>query len=212
MSDVQPSATDEEDFVQTVTDYDGALQQAIVDAAQGQVAARVKRARTYLTSEIPVRPCTHTCPLRSRCKDYQNGRVQDGDLCRPELRQIKKWQVAFRKGDLDGLKDDVGTVAGSMAVQVARLLQAVNEDGVIIEVEKFSASGDAYTETMAHPALQQAANLMKTLGIDLGEFLMTPKSQKDNGPHVQVNIGISADEVHARFQARYDIQRAADDS
>lgn len=200
-----------EEIYQTVADYDAALQKATVETAQGQLVAKAKRTRTFLASEIPVRPCTDTCPLRSRCKDFQLGRVQDNDMCKPELRQIKKWQVAFRKGELDTLKDDVGTVAGSMAVQVGRLLQAVNEDGVIVETDKFTNNGIKYTEKIAHPALQQAANLMKTLGIDLGEFLMTPKSQKD-GPQVQVNIGISADEVHARFAARYSDPNRADDS
>lgn len=201
--------SDDEELYQTVADYDEALQKAIVETAQGRVLDKAKRTRTFLASEIPVRPCTDTCPLRSRCKDFQMGRVADNDLCKPELRQIKKWQVAFRKGELDVLKDDVGTVAGSMAVQVARLLQAVNEDGVVVETTKYTNSGIKFTEKTVHPALQQAANLMKTLGIDLGEFLMTPKSQKENGPQVQVNIGISADEVHARFAARF---ARADDS
>lgn len=207
--------SEDEELYQTVADYDSALQKAIVETAQGRVFDKVKRTRTFLASEIPVRPCTDTCPLRSRCKDFQMGRVQDNDLCKPELRQIKKWQVAFRRGELDTLKDDVGTVAGSMAVQVGRLLQAVNEDGVVVETTKYTNSGIKFTEKMAHPALQQAANLMKTLGIDLGEFLMTPKSQKDNGPQVQVNIGISADEIHARFAARFTPQAEeirADDS
>jgi len=202
----------EDDFVTVAGDYDAAVTKAIAVAAESQVATKAKRTRTFLTSEIPVRPCTDTCPLRSRCKDYQMGRVQNNDLCKPELRQIKKWQVAFRKGDLESLKDDVGTVAGSMAVQVGRLLQAVNEDGVIVESDKFTNSGFKYQEKVAHPALQQAANLMKTLGIDLGEFLMTPKSQKDGPPPVQINIGISAETVHARFAARYADAKRADDS
>jgi len=191
--------------------FDEEYQKALVEVADAQVVHRQKRTKTYLTSEIPVRPCTDSCTLRARCKDFQSGRVADNELCRPELRRIKKWQVAFRKGELDALKDDVGTVAGSMAVQVGRLLEAVNADGAVIEVDKYSASGDHYTEKVAHPALSQAANLMKTLGIDLGEFLMTPKSQKDGPPQVQVNIGVSADEVHARFAARFsDGAKAAD--
>lgn len=202
MSD-KPRDEPEETYLTVAGDYDGEYEKALVQAAESQVAAKVKRTRTYLTSEIPVRPCTDTCPIRDRCKDYQMGRVQENDLCKPELRQIKKWQVAFRKGDLTGLKDDVGTVAGSMAVQVNRLLQAVNEDGVVVETTRFTNSGHKYVEKMAHPAIQQAANILKTLGIDLGAFLMTPKAVQGSPPPVQVNIGISADEVHARFAARF---------
>lgn len=203
---------DEENYVTVAGDYDEEYDKALVKAAESQVAAKVKRTRTFLTSELPVRPCTSDCPIRSRCKDYQNGRVQDNDLCKPELRQIKKWQSAFRKGQLDQLKDDVGAVAGSLAAQVNRLLEAVNRDGVVIEVEKFSASGDRYTETVTHPALKEAANILKTLGIDMSSFLMTPKSQKDAPPQVQVNIGVSAAEVNARFMARYAGTKGTDDS
>lgn len=203
MSEDQLTGEFADEIVTVAGDYDEAVNKALAQAAQSQVAAKVRRTRTYLTSELPVRPCTKDCPLRGRCKDFAMGRVEDGELCKPELRQIKKWQSAFRRGELDKLKDDVGAVAGSMAVQVNRLLEAVNQDGVVVEVEKYSASGDRYVELVTHPALKEAANILKTLGIDLGSFLMTPKAQKDNGPGVQVNIGISADEVHARFAARF---------
>lgn len=202
MSEHVPGEFDDE-FVTVAGDYDEAENQALAKAAESQVAANVKRTRTFLTSELPVRPCTPDCPLRSRCKDFQIGRVKDNDLCKPELRQIKKWQTAFRKGDLDKLKDDVGAVAGSMAAQVNRLLEAVNQDGVVLEVDKYSASGDHYTETVTHPALKEAANIMKALGIDLSAFLMTPKSQKDAGPQVQVNIGVTMEEVQNRFAKRF---------
>ncbi|MCF8566897.1 hypothetical protein LLE49_19445 [Alicyclobacillus tolerans] len=213
MSDETLPGELDNEFVTVAGDYDKQMSTAIAKAAESQVAAKVKRTRTYMTSEIPVRPCTEDCPIRDRCKDFLNGRVEDGDLCKPELRQIKKWQVAFRKGELDKLKDDVGAVAGSMAVQVNRLLDAVNKDGVIVETVKYTNTGQKYFEKMAHPALQQAANLLKTLGIDLQEFLMTPKSARGAPPPVQVNIGISAEEVHARFAARFgtgDTERADD--
>lgn len=199
-------------FVTVAGEYDKAEAQALEQAAESQVAAKVKRHRTYLSSEIPVRPCTDVCPHRTRCRDFTSGRVQDGELCKPELRQIKKWQRAFRNGDLESLKDDVGTVAGSMAVQVSRLLEAVIEDGVVVETEKVTQGGLRFKEKMAHPALQQAAQLMKTLGIDLGAFLMTPKSAQGAPPPVQVNIGVSADEVHARFAARFGDKKPVDDS
>ncbi|GIM47025.1 hypothetical protein DNHGIG_25740 [Collibacillus ludicampi] len=193
----------DDEFITVVSDYDEAVNRSLADASQSNTVTNAKRTRTYLNSEIPVRPCTDDCPHRARCKDFLRGRVKDKDLCKPELRQIKKWQIAFRKGDLDRLKDDVGTVAGSMAVQVSRLLEAVIEDGVIVENEKYDRFGNLVREKVAHPGLQQAANIMKTLGIDLGSFLMTPKAVKDAPPQVQVNVGVSAEEIHARFAARY---------
>jgi hypothetical protein len=123
------------------------------------------------------------------------------------LRQIKKWQIAFRKGDFESIKDDVGAVAGSMAVQIGRLLDAVIKDGVVVVNEKPSPFG-LYKEKMVHPDFQQAANICKTLGIDLASFLMTPRSAKEAGPQVHINIGVSADEVQARFAARYNKPRA----
>lgn len=178
------------------------IAQAKAEIAEAQKKEVARHRKTYLTSEIPVRPCTEDCPNRARCRDYQNGRVSDNDLCKPELRQIKKWQVAFRRGNMEALKDDAGAVAGSLAVQINRLMERVIEEGVVVETTKEGKFG-TYKEKMAHPALQQVVNILKTLGIDLNSFLMTPKAQKDAPPQVQVNIGISADEINARFAARY---------
>lgn len=200
--EVPPEIDKDEEFDTVLGDYDEAMNKALAEVAQAQTTPK-RTPRTYLTSEIPVRPCTKDCPHRERCKDYLNGRVQDRDLCKPELKQIKKWQVAFRKGNTEALKDDAGSVAGSLVVQVNRLLERVVEEGVIVETTKEDRFG-TYTVKMAHPGLQQALNLAKALGIDLNNFIMTPKALKDSGsPQVQVNIGISADEVQARFQSRF---------
>ncbi|WP_371366275.1 hypothetical protein SRRS_07070 [Sporomusa rhizae] len=194
-------------------------QQAIEQAKQ---EAAVNKRKTYLTSEIPVRPCTADCPKRLTCRDFVKGRVADRDLCKPELRQIKKWQVAFRRGELDKIKDDAGAVAGAMAIQIHRLIEQAILDGVIVDsvkqvipVEGTDDDGKPFepiiiNEKKAHPAIQQAANLCKTLGINLNEFLMTPKAAKDAGPQVQVNVGISAEEVNARFAARFGQRKPAD--
>jgi hypothetical protein len=178
----------------------------IADEQQRDLQERKERAvnkrKTYLTSEIPVRPCNDNCPNRSRCRDFVKGRVTDGDLCKPELRQIKKWQVAFRQGNIDKIKDDAGAVAGALAVQIHRLLEQVIIDGVVVVKTKEGEFGTDI-EKMAHPAIQQAANICKVLGISLSDFLMNPRSAKDAPPQTQINIGISADQVQMRFAARY---------
>ena len=185
-------------------EYDEEFKRSLQEAAETQTVVRQRRMKTYLNSEVPVRPCTDSCPHRGSCKDFLSGRVEDNDLCKPELRQIKKWQVAFRKGDLEPLKDDIGAVAGTMATQLGRLMEAVIVDGVVINKPIVTKTGEIVYEKVSHPALQTAARLMKDLGIDLNSFHMTPKAQQDAGPpQVQVNVGISADEVHARFQKRY---------
>lgn len=173
------------------------------EIAQNKRDLAVNKRKTYLTSEIPVRPCTSDCPNRDRCRDYVKGRVFDGDLCKPELRQIKKWQVAFRQGNSDKIKDDAGAVAGALAVQVYRLIEQAIIDGAIVETEREGKYG-TYKEKMAHPALQQAANICKTLGINLNDFLMTPKASKDAGPQVNnINVGVTFNVVQDRFAARY---------
>lgn len=182
----------------TVANHDEALAIQLVAATRNEIELKKAKARTYLTSELPVRPCTAECPHRNNCKDFTLGRVKDNELCRPELRKMKKWQKAFRSGDLEPLKDDVGTVAGGLAVQLMRCLDAVNTDGVI--VLKPTEWGN---EKMTHPALLAATKLAKDLGIDLTNFLMTPKAVKDAGPQVQVNIGVSVEQVHDRFAARF---------
>ncbi|MCP1306496.1 hypothetical protein [Paenibacillus tyrfis] len=203
INELKSQGPEEDVLTATVADRDEALAEARIQAVQQDIAAKKAiRSKTYITSEIPVRPCTADCPHRGTCKDFISGRVEEKDLCKPELRKIKKWQVAFRKGNLEELKDDVGAVAGALAVQLVRLLEAVNTDGAVVETTKFVA-GHSYNEKMAHPALTAASKLAKDLGIDLTNFLMTPKAVKENGPQVQVNIGISQDEVHARFAARF---------
>lgn len=199
-----PVKKDEGPFMTVASDaeHDAIVAKFEKETAIVQEEEKARKRKTYLTSEIPVRPCTPDCPHRERCKDFLKGRVQDKDLCKPELRQIKKWQVAFRRGATEEIKDDAGAVAGSLVVQIHRLLEKVIEEGVIVETTKEGRFG-TYIEKMAHPGLQQALNLAKALGIDLNNFIMTPKAQKDSPPQVQVNIGISADEVQARFQSRF---------
>lgn len=192
-----PAQAEKERYA-TVADHDAALGQQLVEAARNEIELKKHRARTYLSSELPVRPCTADCQHRSNCKDFQLGRVADNELCRPELRKMKKWQKAFRTGNLDELKDDVGTVAGGMAVQLMRCLDAVNKDGVVV----MKPTEFGY-EHMMHPALTAASKIAKDLGIDLTNFLMTPKAVKDAGPQVQVNIGVSIEQVHDRFAARF---------
>ncbi|MDN9011101.1 hypothetical protein [Brevibacillus laterosporus] len=194
---------DEEFITATNEDYESKVNSAMLEVAQAQVEEKKKRTRTYLSSELPVRPCTGDCPHRTTCKDFVKGRVKDLEPCRPELRNIKKWQRAFRSGNLDELKDEAGAVAGSMAVQIGRLLEAVVRDGVVVESTRYTNSGIPYIEKTAHPALATATKMAKDLGIDLSQYLMTPKAAKDNGTQVQVNIGISAEEVQARFSARF---------
>lgn len=172
------------------------------EIAEAKKAMAANKRKTYLTSEIPVRPCTKDCPKRSTCRDFARGGVSDGALCRPELRQIKKWQVAFRKGELDKIKDDAGAVAGALAVQIYRLLEQAVIDGAVVDTTKEGKYG-TYKEKMAHPAIQQAANICKTLGISLSDFLMTPRANKDAGPQVQVNVGVSFSEVQNRWAERY---------
>ncbi|TLN00654.1 hypothetical protein FDZ73_18765 [bacterium] len=194
--EVYTTVASEEHYKQLMTQTNQEVQEH-----NAQVEQRKKR--FYLQSEIPVKPCTEECQNRERCKDYLNGRVKDRDLCRPELRQIRKWQVAFRKNDLDSLKDDAGAVAGSMFILAFRLMEKVLEDGVVVDSVKYTNSGIKYYEKMEHPALKRIESICKSLGIDMNNYLMTPKSQKDSPPQVQVNIGISADEVQARFAARF---------
>ncbi|TPG74021.1 hypothetical protein EEL32_25530 [Brevibacillus laterosporus] len=200
----QPIVEFDEQFVTTTNeDYEREVNNAMVEVAQAQVEEKKKRTRTYLSSELPVRPCTIECPHRATCKDFVKGRVKDLEPCRPELRNIKKWQRAFRSGNLDELKDEAGAVAGSMAVQIGRLLEAVVKDGVVVESTRYTNSGIPYIEKTTHPALATATKMAKDLGIDLSQYLMTPKAAKDNGTQVQVNIGISADAINARFASRF---------
>jgi hypothetical protein len=178
-----------------------ANQQNEIVQSKHELAANKRK--TYLSSEIPVRPCTDDCPKRTTCRDFVKGRVADGDLCKPELRQIKKWQVAFRQGNIEKIKDDAGAVAGALAIQIYRLIEQAIIDGAVVESTKEGRFG-TYKEKMAHPALQQAANICKTLGINLNDFLMTPKASKDAGPQVNnINIGVTYNVVQNRFAARY---------
>ncbi|WP_068791806.1 hypothetical protein [Brevibacillus laterosporus] len=67
------------------------------------------------------------------------------------------------------------------------------------KTQKTQNSGIPYIEKTAHPALAMATKMTKDIGIDLGQYLMTPKAPKDNGTQVQVHIGISAEAVNALF-------------
>ena len=181
--------------------------QELISKAQQEIAETQKAEskscrKTYHTSEVPVRPCTSDCLQRGTCKDFLTGRVDDRDLCKPELKQIKKWQVAFRRGDMDSLKGDAGTAAGALYVQIGRLMEVLIDQGLIVDKVSSGQFGET-KEKMVHPALKEAVGIIKTLGIDLNSYLLTPRSMKDTPPSVVVSVGVTFSDVQARAVARY---------
>lgn len=119
-----------------------------------------------------------------------------------ELAVINKWKAALKKNDMDQMKDEVGEAIGNLYNQAMRIFEEVDKQGVMLNKITKMRDGSEVHEPIANPLLPVVQKIIKDLDITLSQFLLTPKSQKET-PAVQVNIGISANEVQARFMKRY---------
>jgi len=147
-----------------------------------------------------IRKCTEECYHFKNggdgCAYYQKKRVKFGESCLYDLNQIKEYAEAFATGDTTKVKEDAAGVTAMIMMQVRRMLEQVNVEGVTIQIPMTDAKGspvwipdpDWKPELGGdrplivamiikdHPLIARCIQLTRSLGINLSEFKLTPKS------------------------------------
>lgn len=160
-------------------------------------------------NDTPLRKCNESCYLFQNggkgCNYYIEKRVSFGETCALDMEKMKSYSEAFLSGDNGVIKSDVSKITASMMMQIDRMIEKINTDGVTVEEPMLDGKGNVIyirdpdwdgtgspTLVVAmrireHPLIGKAIQLARGLGINLNEFKLTPKSA-DEKPQVSGHI------------------------
>lgn len=147
-----------------------------------------------------IRKCSEECYFFKNggdgCAYYTKKKVFYGDSCLYDLNQIKEYAEAFQTGNTTKVKEDAAGVTAMIMMQVRRMLEQVNVEGVTIQIPLTDAKGQPVwipdpawkpehggdrplivaMTIKDHPLIARCIQLARSLGISLSEFKLTPKS------------------------------------
>lgn len=157
------------------------------------------RAKSKLAN-TPVRNCSTKCFFFTNggkgCQYYIQEDVVHGDLCMYDLVRMKEYADAFEHGDTEVVKKDASKITAMLIMQIENMLQQVNAEGATVsepiqdargqviyipDPDWDSNSGTERTMIPAmrmhdHPLIARSIQLAKSIGVNLTEFKLTPKS------------------------------------
>ena len=135
------------------------------------------------------------------CPYYQKKQVKHGETCMYDLVHLKNYADAFQGGDLDFVKQDASGITAMVMLQIRRMMEQVNFEGVTIQEPILDAKGSPVwipdpehkltqderdrgvkqrfivaMRIKDHPLIARCIQLARSIGIDLEQFKLTPKS------------------------------------
>lgn len=158
-----------------------------------------------------VRRCSPDCFFFKNggdgCQFYQQGDCKHGDVCMYDMARIKRYADAFNDGDTSLIKGDASKITALVMMQIENMLQQVAVEGSTVEEPILDAKGSAVyipdpdwdpssgRERMMvpamrireHPLISRSIQLARSIGVNLSEFKLTPKSA-DEKPQVAGHI------------------------
>lgn len=171
-----------------------------------------------------VRKCSQDCYFfrngGAGCAYYQEKNVKFGESCLHDMMHLKNYADAFATGDLDFVKKDASEVTAMLIMQIRRMLEQVNIEGVTIDEPMLDAKGQPIwipdpnwrpehgtkremvvaMRKSDHPLIQRCIQLARSVGINLGDFKLTPKSADEKrsvGGHIIAENPATIEQVMA---------------
>lgn len=155
------------------------------------------------------------------CQYYEQKDVVHGDVCMYDLVRIKEYAEAFNTGDTEVIKKDASKITALVMMQVENMLQQVAVEGSTVDEPMVDAKGavvyipDPDWERVAgeihpmipcmrmkeHPLISRAIQLAKSIGVNLSEFKLTPKSADEKvavAGHLIIKDQLDIEEVMAK--------------
>jgi hypothetical protein len=190
---------------------------------------KLKRGDKKRMGDTPVRRCSKKCYLfqegGSGCRFYQAKQVEFGEPCLYDLHKMKQYSDAFVTGDNSAIKEDASRITAQVMSQIDRMLEQVNLEGVTIKEPIQDAKGNVVyipdpnwrpehggtanlvpaMRVRDHPLLSRCIQLARSMGINLNDFKLTPKSA-DEKAMVSGRIVVENQENMAAVEARRDEQ------
>lgn len=189
--------------------------------------AKVTKVERRELEQNAVRKCSKGCYFFSNggegCSFYKKGQVEFGQECEYDLQQIRDYVSAFNSGDNTKIKSDAAGITGMIMLQIRRMLEEVNIEGVTILEPMVDAKGQAVyipdpkwdpesgeeqrmvvaMRIRDHPLIARCVQLSRALGVNLNEFRLTPKSADERAEISGLILSDNAesiDEVMAKRQ------------
>ena len=150
--------------------------------------------------DAPIRRCTDDCFFFKNdgkgCQYYQDKHVVTNDPCMYDLVKMKAYADAYNTGDLTVIKDDASAITAQVMILAQNMLQEVAIVGSAIEEPLLDAKGAVVyvpdpnfegapgehapmvplMRIREHPLISRATQMLKSIGVNLSEFKLTPKS------------------------------------
>lgn len=149
-----------------------------------------------------IRKCSKDCYFFKNggdgCAYYKKKQVKIEETCMYDLMHLKSYADAFAGGDMSFIKEDASGITSMIMMQIRRMLEEVNMAGVTVNEPILDAKGspvwipdpqnpgvDPSTKrrymTVAmrikdHPLIARCIQLARSIGINLNDFKLTPKS------------------------------------
>lgn len=148
-----------------------------------------------------IRRCSEECYFFKNggegCPYYKKKQVKFDETCMYDLVHLKNYADAFAEGDLDFVKRDASGITAMVMMQIRRMLEQVNIEGVTVEEPILDAKGlpvwipdpeeprpqpgrdrqlIVAMRIKDHPLIARCIQLARSIGVNLNEFKLTPKS------------------------------------
>lgn len=148
----------------------------------------------------PIRRCSAVCYFfkggGTGCSYYREKKVKYGDSCLYDIYHLKRYADAFQSGNTEDIKDDASKITAGVVMQIFRMLEQVNHEGATIDEPIMDAKGmpvwipdpewspsTGQDRIMVvamrkkdHPLIARIIQFSKSIGINLNDFKLTPKS------------------------------------
>lgn len=127
-----------------------------------------------------IKPCRSTCPSYP-CELVEEGSTAPGDECLDKA-EILSFYKAVREAIVEKKFDRVNDLSALQIANSMKVLDMLHEDimrdGTIVKREKYDKQGNLIIEWVSHPSLLVLPKLIADLGLNLPEFLATPRAKE----------------------------------
>lgn len=162
---------------------------------------RISKKETDKLELNAIRKCSIDCYFFKNgsegCTYFRKEQVKYGESCMYDLVHLKSYANAFIEGNLDFVKQDASGITAMIMIQIRRMLEQVNLEGVTILEPILDAKGQPVwipdpdapaplpgqqkrmivaMRIKDHPLIARSIQLARSIGVNLSEFKLTPKS------------------------------------
>lgn len=137
-----------------------------------------KFAQNYIQNKL--KPCLSSCP-HYPCSLVEEGKTEPGEDCLDKAEVIEAYSAiidAIKTKQLDDFNDMSALMLAQTLSVISEMLDRIKTDGTLIREPMVDKEGNITGyRYKQHPHLEALPKMIANLGLNPGEFLLTPKSK-----------------------------------